>query len=133
MCSIQAPCSAAVAPVKRSEIWADAGTCYQRRRPGSGSRFCRESVSHRVRSWVSWLVYISSVMRVRVNLTVASLHYAAALPRPHTLPYLEQGYTFQVTAPGSLDRQELGLHSKNSCQSSLCEIRSFTRTTGVCG
>lgn len=52
MCSIhasQALCSAAVAPAKRAEIWADAGTCYQRRRPGSGNRFCRKRVSHRVR------------------------------------------------------------------------------------
>lgn len=134
MCSIhasQAPCSAAVAPAKRAEIWADAGTCYQRRRPGSGSRFCRRRVSHRVRSWLSSLAYGSSAMRVCVYLTVASSQYAVAQSRPHTLPYLGQGNTSQVIAPGSLDRQGLGLHGRNSCQSNLCDILKFIRDTGV--
>lgn len=134
MCSIhasQAPCSAAVAPVKRSEIWADAGTCYQRRRPGSGSRFCRKRVSHCVRSWLSSLAYASSFMRVCVYLTVASSQYAVALSRPHTFPYPGQGNASQVMAPGPLDRQGLGLRGMNLCQSNLCEILKFTRATGV--
>lgn len=71
------------------------------------------------------------LMRVCVYLTVASSHYAAALSRPHTFPYLGQANAFQVIVRGSLHRQELGLHSKNSCQSSLCKIESFTRATGV--
>ena len=121
----------AVAPAKRAEIWADAGTCYQRRRPGSGSRFCRRRVSHRVRSWLSSLAYASSAMRVCVYLTVASSQYAVALSRPHTLPYLGRGNTSQVIAPGSLDRQGLGLHGRNSCQSNLCDILKFIRDTGV--
>lgn len=134
MCSIhasQAPCSAAVAPAKRAEIWADVGTCVQRRRPGSGSRFCRKRVSHRVRSWLSSLAYASSAMRVCVYLTVPSSQCAVALSRPHTVPYLEQGNASQEIAPGSLDRQGLGLYGSNSCQSNLCDILKFIRDTGV--
>lgn len=135
MCSIlasQAPRSAAVAPARRAEIWVDAGTFHQGRQMGSGSRLYRKRVSHRVLSYLSSIACPSSANASLCNLTAASSHYAAALTRLHTLPHLGQGNAFQGSAQGSVDRQEPGLQSKNSSQSSLCGIRSFTGATGVC-
>ena len=72
-------------------------------------------------SWLSSLAY-ASAMRVCVYLTAASSQYAVALSRPHTVPYLEQGNASQEIAPGSLDRQGLGLYGRNSCQSNRWDI-----------